>query len=229
MRFRNLILPIALAAAASAQAADLPQELAEALDAFRADGPAGWSYVQTTESSSGSQVERYDASRPDFHRWSLLRKDGRTPTGDEIRAYQEGKTRRTSGLQPPRIQDRLDLSSGERISSVDGAESWRFQMTPGGADDLSAEAMAVTVSFDLPSNTVTRVEIASTTSFSPMIAVRIDESRTVMEYSLPKGDTPSLLQRITLHVRGRAFWFRSLDEDMTITYSMQEKATLAVR
>jgi hypothetical protein len=45
-----------------------------------------------------------------------------------------------------------------------------------------------------------------------------------MDYSLPTADRPSLLLSVTLKVRGRAFWFKSLDQDMTVTYSDHESA-----
>jgi hypothetical protein len=226
---RSLAVPIALLALLPqlARAAELPAELEAALDAFRADGPPAWSYLQTTTSSGGEAlVERFDAARPSFDRWSLVRKDGREPTDEETRVYREGKTRRTAGLQPPRIQDRLDRASAERISSGEGMELWRFRMLPGGADDLAAAAMAVTVAFHEGTRTITRVEIASTAAFSPALGVRIESSRTTMEYSLPASGLPSLPQRISVRLRGRAFWFRSLDEDLEVTYSEHRPATL---
>ena len=57
-----------------------------------------------------------------------------------------------------------------------------------------------------------------------MIGINIAETRTVMTYSLPEAGRPSLLQKVTLRVRGRAFWFKSLDQDMTVTYSGQQPA-----
>jgi hypothetical protein len=99
-------------------------------------------------------------------------------------------------------------------------------MLPGGADDLAAAAMAVTVAFHEGTRTITRVEIASTAAFSPALGVRIESSRTTMEYSLPASGLPSLPQRISVRLRGRAFWFRSLDEDLEVTYSEHRPATL---
>jgi hypothetical protein len=49
--------------------------------------------------------------------------------------------------------------------------------------------------------------------------VDIQEARTVMAYFLPDGDRPTLLKEVTVRVRGRAMWVKSLDQDMTVTYS----------
>jgi hypothetical protein len=43
--------------------------------------------------------------------------------------------------------------------------------------------------------------------------------RTTMAYMPPSGDTPALPMSVTTRVRGRAFLFKSLDADMTVTYS----------
>ncbi len=42
---------------------------------------------------------------------------------------------------------------------------------------------------------------------------------TVMTYHLPAGDRPSLPQKVSTRVRGRAFLFKSLDADMAVTFS----------
>ena len=97
-------------------------------------------------------------------------------------------------------------------------------MAPGGFDDRTAHFMAVTLTFHQPSRTIEQVEIASTGSFSPVIGVKIAGTRTRMDYSLPTADHPSLLLLVALQVRGRAFWLKSLDQDMTVTYSDHHSA-----
>src|SRR3954470_14758488 len=71
-----LVFFISLARAA------VPGELAEALKNFRSDPLPGWSYTMTTAGEGKSLVERCNAARPEFDRWSLLLKDGRAPTPD---------------------------------------------------------------------------------------------------------------------------------------------------
>jgi len=52
-----------------------------------------------------------------------------------------------------------------------------------------------------------------------MFAVKVNEAKTTILYSLPTAERPTLLQQINVHIRGRAMWIKSLDEDMTVTYS----------
>lgn len=220
----GVLLTLALASALSAFAEALPASLAGALEAFRADGPKGWAYTQTTIAGKESLEETFDPARPESERWALVAKDGRTPTADELKVYREGKSRRAGGANAPRIQDQINRTAATRLRAQGDLEWWRFPMQPGAADDSSAAHLEVTFCFHLPTLTVTSVEIASRESYSPVIGITITESRTLMTYSLPEPGRPSLLQKVNLRVRGRAFWFKSLDQDMEVTYSAQQPA-----
>lgn len=223
--FRRLCLPLlaCLAACAwgapGARAGTLPANLAEALNAFRADGPKGWTYTQITESGSESLEENFDPVRPEPDSWLLIARDGRKPTADELKTYREGKSRRAGGATAPRLQDQLDPESATLVRTEGDRAWWRFAMKPGAADDSSAIHLDVTFCFHLPTLSVASVEIASREAFSPMFGIRIAETKTVMTYSLPEAGRPALLQKVTLRVQGRAFWIKSLDQNMTVTYT----------
>ncbi len=189
------------------------------MDAFRTEGPRGWAFTQTVSTAERSRVETFDPLQPDHLKMTLVSENGRPPTPEELRTYREQQTRRSGGFTAPNIKEQLDLESGEKIADDGERETWRFALEPGGADDTSAEHMNVTLRFHPASDTIERVELASFEPFSPVFGVRIELARTVIEYSRPEGEIPSLLQRITVTVRGRAFIFKSLDSDMTIEYS----------
>ena len=74
----------------------------EAIKPFRTEGPKGWSFPQTTRGEGHSRVERYDATQPEFNRWTLLQQDDRAPTADELRDYREKLSRRSRGGTAPR-------------------------------------------------------------------------------------------------------------------------------
>jgi hypothetical protein len=96
---------------------------------------------------------------------------------------------------------------------------YRFHLKPADKDDQSADFMRVTYTLHRPSGTIDRIELNSSEPFSPVMLVKIAEARTVMTYSRPEGDRPSLLKDVTVKIRGRAFWVKSLDQDMTVTYT----------
>ncbi len=196
-----------------------PPELTSALDAFRAEGTKGWAFTQTTVSEDRSRIERFDPLGRDSRKWTLLQQDGRAPSSDELQTYNEHKARRSSHETPPNVKDQIAPGTCEVMDETPERGVYRFQLKPGDEDDRSAQFMRVTFTLHRPTATIEKVELASTEPFSPMIMVKIKEARTVMTYSLPDGERPTLLKDVSVRVRGRAMWVKSLDQDMTVTYS----------
>jgi hypothetical protein len=196
-----------------------PPELESALKTFRAEGSPGWSFTQTTVTADRSRVERFDPLGRNFLQWTLLQQDGRAPTEDEIKSYKDHKTRRTAGETAPNVKDQIAPGTCDVVEETSERGVYRFNLRPGDEDDASAQFMRVTFTLHRPTATIETVELASTGPFSPVLMVKIKEARTVMTYSLPEADRPTLLKEVSVRIRGRAMWFRSLDQDMTVTYS----------
>lgn len=208
----------------SAASAGVPPELAAALKEFRGDPPRGWSFTQTTVADGKSIVERSDAARPDYARWTLVQKDGRTPTTDELKEYAEGRSRRSRAGTAPPITEQFDPGSIETISETAERGTYRFRLRPGETRDKTAPFLRATLVLHRPTRTIESIELANAGEFNPTIGVTIRELKTRMTYSLPAGDTPSFPQAVTTHVRGTAFFFKSLDADMAVTFSDFVKA-----
>lgn len=200
-----------------------PPELIAALKNFRAEPPPGWSFTQTTAGEGESLVERCRAAKPEFDRWSLVAKNGRAPTDAEIRQYAEVRSRRSRAGTAPKVTDQIDLTSIELVRAAAGRATYHARLVPGEDRDTTAAFLRVTVVFHPASATIESLELASTEPFSPTLGVRIAEMKTTMAYSLPTASAPALLQQVTTHVRGRAFWFKSLDADLTVTFADYEK------
>ncbi len=199
----------------------LPPELSRALKLFRAEGAPHWAFIQTTESGGKSLIEHFDPSKPEFSRWTLLKKNGADPTAPELKDYQERLSRRTTGTAP-NVKDQIDPTTCEQVSSDDLRAAYRFRLQAGDKGDRSAAHMTATFTLHKPTGVIERVELTAFEPFSPMLTVKIHEAKTTMLYSVPEADHPTLLQKITVSLRGRAMWFKSLDEDMTVTYSHHE-------
>lgn len=218
MRF--LVLFLALIATAFAA---VPPELAAGLQNFRADPPRGWSFTQRTVGEGKSMVERCDAAKPEFDRWSLLEMDGRPPTAGELARYAENRSRRSRGGTAPKIVEQLDLGTLEKIDETAERATFRCAVRPGEEGDKTAKFLRATLVLHKASQTIETLELRSVGEFSPTLAVKIAEMRTTMSYSVPQGDTPALPQTVTTRVRGTAFWLKSLDADMTVTFSNYER------
>jgi hypothetical protein len=200
-------------------AGPLPAELAAALKDFRTEGPRGWSFTQTSTASDHSRVERFTPTGRESIQWALVQQDGRAPTEEEAGKYRELKARRSSNENAPNVKDQINPDSCEVLAESAELGVYRFQLKTGDKDDKSAAFMRVTYTLHRPSRTIERIELASTEPFSPVLMVKIQEARTVMTYTRPEADRPSLLKEVTVKVRGRAMWVRSIDQDMTVAYS----------
>ena len=208
---------------ASSALAAVPPALTAALEHFRADAPPGWSFTQQIAAEGKSTVERCDAAKPEFDRWSLQQKDGRTPTAEEAQEYAEIRSRHSRGGTAPKLTEQFDLTTVEVVSETPERATYRMRMKPSEFEDRTAAFLRVTVIVHPTTHTIESIELANTGEFSPAFAVRITELVTTMTYSVPNGERPSLPLAVTTHVRGRAFYFKSLDADMTVTFSDYER------
>jgi hypothetical protein len=201
-----------------------PPELATALEAFRSDPPRGWSYTQTTTASGKSTVERFDATKPSFSGWSLIRKDGRTPTADELQEYAEARSRRSRTGTAPSLTEQLVLDAVETVGETAEHTTYRCPLRPGESRDKTAIHLRATLIVHRPTRTLESVELGNIEPFHPTFGVKIQSMRTLMTYSRPTEQRPSFPQKVQTQLRGTAFVFKSLDADLTVTYSDFEKA-----
>jgi hypothetical protein len=215
---RPFTLGLFLALLATGLAGAVPEELQAALNAFRPDPAKGWSYTQRTEGDGRSTEEHHDAGKPEFERWSLTRKDGREPTADERREYLEIRSRRQPQSAAPRITEQFDLATVETLRTEAEQAVYRVRLRPGEASDHTAEHLQATVTVWRATRTIETIELANLTPFSPSFFIRIESMRTLLRYAPPTAERPSLPIEVRTSLRGRAFWFKSLDADLTVTY-----------
>lgn len=197
----------------------VPEEFQAALQAFRPDPPKGWSYTQRTSGDGRSTEEKHDATKPEAERWALTRKDGRDPTADERRDYLELRSRRQPMSAAPRITEQFDLTTLEVLEADAERSRYRLRLRPGESSDHTAEHLRATVVVWRATRTIESIELASAEPFSPSFFIRIDSMRTVLRYAAPTPDRPALPVEVRTSLRGRAFWFKSLDADLTVTYA----------
>ena len=202
----------------------VPADLAAALKTFRTDAPRGWSFTQSTEADGKSRIERYDAGKPEFDRWTLLKQNNQAPNDDEQLDYKQKLIRRPGKGSAPLLTDQLDLTNPEKVSDTGDRASYRVRLKAGEAGDKTAEFMRVALTVHKPTHTIESLEIFSSGEFTPTWGVTISEMKTTMTYSLPSGDAPSLPQKVTTRLRGRAFLVKSLDADMIVDYADYAKA-----
>lgn len=209
---------------ASSAFGTVPPALEAALKSFRSDPPPGWSFTQTTTAEGKSTTERSDAGKPRHDRWALVQVDGRAPTADETKHYNDQRSRRSGSGTPPKIIEQFDLATLEAVSEAGERAIYRCALKPSEASDKTAKYLRATITLHTPTQTIEAIELASIAEFSPAIAVKVSEFKTTMLYSIPSADTPSLPQKVVTRQKGTAFWLKALDAEMTVVFSDYAKA-----
>ncbi len=199
--------------------------LGVALAHFRSEVPKGWSYVQATSAEGHSSVERHDGARPEFDRWSLVRKDDREPTERERREYLETRSRRSRAGTAPRLADQIDAASAELLQEDPARSTFLCRLRPGDAGDRTAAFLRARIVVHRASRSIETLELRNTGTFHPAFGIKIEEMLTRLTFSLPAGDIPSLPLSVETRLRGTAFWFKSLDAAMTIRFSDYSRVT----
>lgn len=199
--------------------AEPTRTVVKALESFRTEGPPGWSFTQHTLSEGKDLVERYDAGQPEFRRWNLVAQNGRLAKPEEIISYREGFARQSRGGTAPRIARQIDTESMVLAAETPERSTYQAKLKAGDPSDRTALFLRAILVWHKPTGVIESFTVESTGAFSPTVGVRIEFMQTTMAYTLPVDDRPSLLSSVRTRLRGRAFWLKSLDAEVNVTYS----------
>ncbi len=215
--------PATTAADALPVLAPLPPELTAALDTFRAEGPKGWAFTQTTTGGGKDRVERYDPRQRGSARWTLLSEKGVEPTEEEQKRYRDTRPSLDSAAN---LAAQLDRATAVLAAEDEESVTYQFRLVPGSEDDKAAAHMRARFTLDRATGAVAHVELFTAGPFKAATSLTIDEARTTIAYALPTADRPALPREVSMHVKGKRFWFRPFEEKVVSTYSDQENAAL---
>ena len=191
----------------------LPPELSNALDHFRAEGPKGWAFTQTTSGGGKELVERFDPRQRGSARWTLLSDKGAVPDEAAQRRYRDTRPSydSSSNLAAQFDHARAALSAQDERA-----------LKPASETDTAAAHMRARVTLDRPTGAIVRVELFNFRPFKPAGSLTIEEARTTLVYSPPVDGRPALPLESTMKVRGKRFWFRDFEQTVTSKFSDHE-------
>lgn len=216
---RLVYLSLAFSFALSASAADVPTYVREALSRFTSDAPKGWAYTLTTTKDGQTSVERYDPAQPVGAQWTLLQRDGRTPTPEESRRYTQYKTSTTQGSTRSATFEKGDIDFATMKLVREDTERAEFESRFREGDDKMLAHFVVTLTVAKNPAAIERFVLRLDSPYSPVIGVRMKELLVEMTFSPATPDHPSLPLTSSSRFRGRLLLFKSIDEDLSITYS----------
>ncbi len=200
----------------------LPPELTKALDHFRAEGPKGWAFTQTTSGGGKERVERYDPRQRGSARWTLITEKGAAPTEAEQQRYRETRPSYDSASN---LADQFDRTRAALVSQDEHSSTYEFALKPASDTDTAAAHMRARVTLDKSTGAIVRAELFNFRPFKPAGSLTITEARTTLIYAPPSGALPSLPLESTMTVRGKRFWVSSFEQTVTSKFSDHEDAS----
>lgn len=216
---RLTALSLLMCAPLLAWSTELPPYFAEALARFSSDAPRGWAYTLTTTREGETSVERYDPSRPHGGEWSLIQRDGRAPTAEEIERYLRFKASSTPPTARATFQKGdLDLATFELLREDAATAVYRGRFRQDLAEPLLSH-LAIELEFTKDPPAVRSFVLRLISPFSPALGVKMTQLEVQMSLSAPTAERPSLPQSSSSRFRGRLFFFKTIAEDVQITYS----------
>ncbi len=200
---------------------ELPPALHAALDSYRAEGPKGWAFTQTTSGEGKNRVERYDPLGRGPARWTLLLENGVPPTEDEQRRYRDTRPPFDSaaGLAGQFDRQRAALVAEDAEA---GTSTYEFALKPASETDTAAAHMRARVTLHHASGGIVRVELFNFRSFKPASSLTIHEARTLLVYAPPAEGRPALPLESSMRIRGERFWFRAFEQSLSSVFSDHE-------
>ncbi len=196
-----------------------PAELLAALEGFRAEGPKGWAFTQTTTGGGKDRVERFNPRLPGPDRWTLITEKGAPATDEQKQRYRETRPVFDASAN---LAGQLDLAQVEVVARAPERTTYQFRLVPQGEKDLTALHMRARFTLEHTSHTFSKVELFNAEPFKAASSLTIVEARTILEYSPPAEGRPALSREISMHVSGRRFWFRDFTETVVSRFSEHE-------
>ena len=223
LTMKTLATLLLLLLAGSANAETHEELVKRAFNAMEPDLSSNWSYTQTTRSSEGTFVARYDPRLPENEHWTLESVDGREPTDDELEAFLDEKAK-DKGRDDDNDEQMFADGSIELLEETDAY--WLFAFRPETDSDEEAKFMAaVDARLKVVKNGhfVSLVSMRNTDTIKPGKGVKIRTFETELEFAPAYEGGPTVPRRVRAAVQGRAFLVVNIDEEENIEFSDFER------
>ena len=192
--------------------------------------PADWAYTETRQGSERVEVGRYDPSRPEDERWELVAIDGRAPSAEEAREYQEDR-RGDRGFMSGDDDDEdgedddspTDFVAPDSLELLEESSThWLLGFAPAGDDDDDEKflkKMDGTVRIAKDGGHLEYLDISNQKAVRPAIGVKISDFHTRFEFAPALAGGPVVPVAFRFRIKGRAYVAVGFDEMETVEFS----------
>ncbi len=219
MRLCSLLWFVLSCGGAVAGRAEAPAYFREAFARFHPDVPPGWACTLTTTRGAESSVERGDPSRPLTERWTLLRRNGRPPTPEEIERHRNYRVATsTSALRATFQRGDIDVASVQLVREDAAEAEFRCRFRSDLKDQL-LDHLELRLTVRKQPAVVRQYELLLTEPFWPVLGLKMTELRVEMRFAPAAPGGPLLPASATSHFRGRLLLLKTIAEDVAVAYS----------
>lgn len=211
---RTLLLGLVLSAPVLFSAQP-PSWLAPAIDRLPEEIAPDLAYTVEIEHNGQRSSERYDPSRPAGSRWTLLSRQGRSPTEAEFTEYARQRNGpSTSAYRASFRRDQVDLSSARVLeeSATHATVHLGFNAIAKDADKMLRH-LELTLDIQKQPARITSYRLQLAAPYSPVIGVKMHALDAGAEF-----DGESRPQRSWSRFRGRIF-LKLVDESIEAHYA----------
>lgn len=200
-----------------------PAQVREAILRYGNTDLEQWQYTRTRVTEEGTIVDRHEPTRPGPEHWQLLSIDGREPTADEFREFEDDRADHSDDEEKARTDYVIDViqpGSIEFLGATDGVERYAYRLrSPDGKREKTFQRlsgdMLIQSGDDGP--WVKTVRVWNTETLRPIIGVRIDEVMMSFHFDLQQGY--ALPAMVEADWRGAFLMLKDIERRVDVTLS----------
>ncbi len=219
------LLLLFVGSAVSAAAADvdylalLEEATAEIADDFRDN----WAYTETATSSENTRVGRYDPSRQEGKRWTLVSVDGRVPKAKETKKFlkekkkEEERAEKDGDSGPASIAE--DVKNIRLVKETD--EFWILGFTPKAEGEFKKvmSKLEGRIKIEKSERVPKYISIRSNKSFKPNFATRIYRFTMKFDFGKATEEGPLVITSMDFDINLKTVGVIKIDEKVLVTFS----------
>lgn len=192
----------------------------EALEQVEWNPGRSWAYTRTGFEDETLVVSRFDPSRIEGDRWTLISVDNRPPTLEETEAFEEEKQYEQD--VPEDDSDIPSMIDFDSLSLADeDAKSWTYSFQPimDGSEAEFADKLSGELKIGKPSGALEYLDIRNAGSIRPAFGVKIRTMHMHFDFAPATPNGPQVISEITAEVKGGAYFLVSFDEKESTRFS----------
>jgi len=228
----NKILFFILFFILAASGFSMDQLVERAMDKMENTPENAFAYTITKKTKEENTIERFNPSKPEGERWTLIKKNGDPPTEKDIEEYEKKKLEEKKAAEKREennnnsnsqmsLRNMIDEKTVTLVKTSENYRTYSFQASAdnNGISENMAKGLEGTFQVNKEKKYISSITLNNTEKLSPVFGVSIDSFFMQMEFSPLSRNGLIVLRKSIFRMQGKAFLVKNIDTDTTSTYS----------